>query len=87
MKKLSLFFSLLLLGQLVFAQLTIRVTEIPSNTPMDDDIYIAGDFRGWDPGNPAYILEDNGDGTYEIELDIPAGPIKFKFTRGSWEEI
>ena len=42
----------------VFGQLTIRLTDIPANTPPADDIYIAGDFNGWDPGNSAYILDN-----------------------------
>ncbi|MCH2199570.1 MAG: alpha/beta hydrolase-fold protein [Flavobacteriales bacterium] len=72
---------------LSFAQLTIVVDEIPSNTPEGSDIHIAGDFQGWDPGSSDYMLNDNGDGTYSIELDIAAGTITFKFTRGGWDTV
>lgn len=87
MKKLIPFFLFLFIYQFVFAQLTIRLTEVPANTPMEDNIHIAGDFQGWEPGADEYILENNGDGTYEIELDLPDGQILFKFTRGSWPMV
>ena len=85
--KYRLLLGLVCLTWQLFAQLTIEVTSVPANTPMDDNIHIAGDFQGWDPGDPDYMLDDNGDGTYQIELDISAGPIKFKFTRGSWDTV
>ncbi len=69
------------------AQLTVVVTDIPTNTPMDDNIHIAGNFQGWMPDDPNYILADNGDGTYDITITPPAGLIKFKFTRGSWSTV
>lgn len=79
--------TLLFFSHSLFAQLTIKVNSIPSNTPMDADIHIAGDFQGWNPGDPEFILDDLGNGQYEIELDIPAGQITFKFTRGGWDTV
>ena len=82
-----LFLALLFFAPQINAQLTIRVTAIPANTPMDESIHIAGDFQNWDPADPDYILDDIGGGQFEIELDIPAGPIKFKFNRGGWDTV
>lgn len=68
------------------AQVTLRVTEIPSNTPQTDAIYVAGDFQGWDPGDINYQLKEKGG---DFWVTIPAGnlPIEFKFTRGSWSQV
>lgn len=71
----------------ILAQLTIKVTDVPDNTPATASIYIAGTVNNWDPGNANYILTNNNDGAYEITLNIPAGTIEFKFTRGSWPTV
>lgn len=71
----------------LFAQLTLHVSSVPSNTPAGADIHVAGNFQGWDPGDPAYILTDNGDGTYQITITPAPGLLKFKFTRGSWNSV
>lgn len=65
---------------------TIIITEIPENTPPEENIYIAGDLNGWNPGDPAYILEENTNGDPEITLE-GSGGIEFKFTRGSWDTV
>ncbi len=78
---------LIFLGTQSWSQLTINVTSVPANTPQDDEIYIAGNFNGWDPGNAAYKLTDNGNGTWYITFTPDAGTLQFKFTRGSWETV
>lgn len=77
----------LCLGLSLLAQLTIKVTAIPANTPANASIYVAGTFNNWAADNTDYILADNGDGTYQIVLTPAAGLVKFKFTRGSWETV
>ncbi|MBK9103835.1 MAG: T9SS type A sorting domain-containing protein [Saprospiraceae bacterium] len=69
------------------AQLTISVTSVPSSTPPDENIYIAGNFNGWDPGLSNYILTDNQNGTYSITFSPNPGLLEFKFTRGSWANV
>ena len=79
---------LLLLGAFSLnAQLTLNITEVPENTPANDPIYVAGSFQGWQPGESAYQLDNNGDGTYSITINPPTGQLQFKFTRGSWETV
>ena len=72
---------------LITAQLTIHVTSVPSSTPPNEDIYIAGNFNGWDPGLAEYILTDNQNGTYSITFSPNPGLLEFKFTRGSWANV
>lgn len=70
-----------------FAQLTFRVTSIPANTPMTDDIYVAGSFNSWDEENPNYILTEESSGVYEYTFSPAPGALEFKFTRGSWDTV
>jgi len=69
------------------AQLTINLTSVPSSTPDTAKIYIAGNFNSWSPGNPAYQLTDNQNGTYTITFNPSPGALEFKFTRGSWATV
>lgn len=62
--------------------------NVPSDTTESDTVYIAGDFNGWNPADPAYQLTRQADGTYTIKLDLAAGTtISYKFTRGSWASV
>ena len=73
--------------QFIYSQLTINVTSVPANTPAGDDIYIASNFNGWDPGDTNYILSDNGNGTYQITFSPSVGVLEYKFTRGAWSSV
>jgi hypothetical protein len=64
---------------------TVRVT-VPPQTPADADLYIAGDFQGWAPGDTPMIPA--GPGVWTIDLPFEDGTaIQYKFTRGSWEAV
>jgi len=84
---LILFFSIFVTG--ISAQVTFVVQSLPSYTPSQDSLYIAGDFNGWQPGSPQYMLHKNGEGKWSITLAAQASGtvINFKFTRGSWETV
>ncbi len=83
---LSFVLSLFVLASLN-AQLTITLTSIPPKTPPGSNIFIAGNINSWDPGNAAYQLTDNLNGTYSITLNPSPGTLEFKFTRGSWATV
>jgi metallo-beta-lactamase class B len=69
------------------AQLTIRLTGVPADTA-EPPVYVAGSFNAWHPGQAAYRLARQADGTHAITLPPSVrGPIEFKFTRGSWETM
>jgi len=62
--------------------------EIPPFTPPNSQIYIAGNFNGWHPKDPRYILKEEDKNRYTITLELPVGEkIEFKITRGSWEYV
>ena len=84
MKKISLFFACVLSHFIAFAQLTIRITSVPTNTSASDKIFVAGTFNNWNPGDSTKVLTKQNDGTYTITFSPPTGILKFKFTRGSW---
>lgn len=71
----------------VQAQLILKVTAIPVNTPAGANIHVAGSFNNWNPGDATKILNNNGDGTFQITLNPSVGEVKFKFTRGSWATV
>lgn len=85
----SLFFLISFVCTLNFswAQLTLVVPSVPANTPSGAEIYIAGNFNGWDAGDPEYILTDKGDGSLEITFSPSPGQVEYKFTRGSWSTV
>ncbi len=78
---------LLALGQMSQAQLTIKLLSVPVTTPDNSDIYVAGTFNNWDPGNTGYKLKTNLDNTREITINPTVGTHMFKFTRGSWATV
>ncbi len=67
-------------------QLTIIITNLPENTPPDEAVYVAGNFTGWNPGDPTFALNENNAGLPEITIEAE-GTIEFKFTRGSWDTV
>ncbi|MBP6396829.1 MAG: hypothetical protein KA340_03035 [Saprospiraceae bacterium] len=68
------------------AQLTIRVTGWPSQ-PSVPEIYLAGNFNGWNPGLSAYQLKLDSGGVYSITIQPSPATLEFKFTRGSWATV
>ncbi|MBK9256260.1 MAG: T9SS type A sorting domain-containing protein [Saprospiraceae bacterium] len=80
-------FFIFLSASVLHAQLHIRVTMIPENTPSGDKIYLAGNINNWNPGSNAHILQKDTTGVYTITLTPANGTINFKFTRGSWDKV
>jgi hypothetical protein len=83
-------FSLLLLALIGFttqAQVTLKITAVPANTPANATLYIAGSFNSWNPVSVAHALTHNADGSYQITLTAATGTMEYKFTRGSWAAV
>ena len=77
---------LLLVIQLPADEVTMIVVSLPENTPPEDNIFVAGNFNGWNPADPSSMLTENSNGQLEI-FGEGEGTIEFKFTRGSWETV
>ncbi|MGB1241850.1 MAG: alpha/beta hydrolase-fold protein [Chitinophagales bacterium] len=84
---LVLVFCLLLFSASCFAQLTFHITKVPSNTPPDAIIHLAGGFNGWNAGDTELQFTKNEDGTYSLSKDLAVGLLEFKLTRGTWETV
>ncbi|MCF8405542.1 MAG: T9SS type A sorting domain-containing protein [Bacteroidales bacterium] len=86
---LLLLITLLSITGFLSAQVMFVVDSLPDYTPPDDILYIAGDFQGWDPGDPAYALQKNAEDKWFIQLDSMASgtTLQFKFTRGDWGRV
>ena len=86
-------FLVLIVTGLIFshssAQNSLRVElKTKPGTHLQDSLYIAGSFNGWDPGQNAIAFQTSASGVQFAEVKgIPAGIIEFKITRGSWSSV
>jgi predicted alpha/beta superfamily hydrolase len=71
----------------LFAQVTLKVTSLPSNTPANATIYLAGSVNTWNAGDPNYTLQSDGLGNWQIVIPQGTGTVEYKFTRGSWPTV
>ena len=69
------------------AQVTLRVTSIPNNTPENATIYAVGSFNNWNPADPDAILQPDGQGALTFTIPEGTGQVLYKFTRGSWATV
>lgn len=76
---------LLVLAHIASAQVTLKVTSIPANTPAGSTIHVAGSFNGWSPSSTALLAD--GAGNYSYTVPEGTGTVEFKFTRGSWSAV
>ena len=60
MKKPALLYLLLLVYGNLMSQVTINIISVPSNTPANDDLFIAGNFNNWNPNNNNFKLAKTG---------------------------
>lgn len=88
MKRLSYltFFFYLFIAPVAVAQVTIRLTSIPSNTPANATLYFASNINNWNPADANYTLS-LVNGSYQIVLPEGTGTVQFKFTRGAWSSV
>lgn len=89
MRKTILLLTSVMLSIVSMAQITFIIEDLPSTTPDEDFVYIAGTMNGWSPGADDFRLEKNTDGKFQIILEEQSEgtTIAFKFTRGGWETV
>ncbi|MBT4383346.1 MAG: T9SS type A sorting domain-containing protein [Candidatus Marinimicrobia bacterium] len=74
-------FSLVLFSFAYAANVTIQV-DMSTQTVSANGVHIAGSMQGWDPGTTE-LTDSDGDGVYEVTLDIASGDYEFKFINGN----
>jgi hypothetical protein len=53
-------------------------------TVSPNGVHVAGQFQGWEPGDPAgAMLDGDGDGIYEVTIGIQPGNYPYKFVNGN----
>ena len=88
MKSLFSLVLLLMLFSIVQAQYKVRFVLKEKTAIRHDSIYITGTFSNWDStANPKYLLKPTTGNVKSIVLVLKAGPLKYKFHRGSWLKV
>lgn len=88
MKKIGLFLAMLCMAYWANAQYTVRLIVTSVASKQQDDIYVAGNFNGWNPKDDKYKLKVFGGNRKSVVIrDLPAGTYAFKFTRGGFEKV
>ncbi len=88
MKKVLLFLAILSISYFANAQYTVRLVVTSVASKQQDEIYVAGNFNGWNPKDEKYKLKVFGGSRRSVVInDLPAGTFAFKFTRGGFEKV
>ena len=86
MKKLAFLFVFICCFWSLGAQVTLRLTSIPANTPAGSSIYFAASINNWNPGDAASAFTVVN-GAYQLVIPEGTGTVSFKFTRGAWASV
>ncbi len=66
-------------------RVTLSLDKVPKNTPKGAQIFVAGSFNNWNPGDSKYLMTyDDETKEYYVDLPIGFGNVYYKFTRGDW---
>lgn len=68
-------------------QVTIVIDKIPENTPVNDQIFLAPDFNGWNPEDRQLIFRRLTDGRPVLTFATHGNKMDFKITRGGWHTV
>lgn len=68
---------------LVLAISTMMIMPLSASAAPAPPYYLKGDFNGWS-ADSAYLLSDNGDGTYSLTKSFTAGTYQYKFSGEDW---
>lgn len=82
-----LFIVLFILPYFSFSQVTFLIDKVPAYTPLQDTLFLAGSFNEWNPGDTAWALNRQNDGTYQLSSEQIPTIFEFKITRGDWKTV
>ncbi len=88
MRIISLFLAIFCISFYTNAQFSIRLVVSSVATRVQDDIYVSGNFNGWNPKDEKYKLKVFGNGRRSLVInDLMTGVYAFKFTRGGFDKV
>ena len=88
MRIISLFLTIFCISFYTNAQFSIRLVVSSVATRVQDDIYVSGNFNGWNPKDEKYKLKVFGNGRRSLVInDLMTGVYAFKFTRGGFDKV
>lgn len=72
-----------------FAQHSIRfeISGLPAHHPVASDVFVAGNFNGWNPQHENFKFGRNENGNYFLRVKLASGDYEYKITRGSWDKV
>ncbi|MBI3140160.1 MAG: alpha/beta hydrolase [Sphingobacteriales bacterium] len=65
----------------------IVVNDQSAGSATHKDLFIAGSFNGWNPGDGRFKFQPGDNGSYLLELSLATGSYEYKITRGSWDKV
>lgn len=68
-----------------FAQITIRISNTPQDTPLDATLYMASNLNGWNPKDENYAFKKQRDGSFTLAISPKESTVEYKITQGSWD--
>lgn len=74
---------------LLFGQVktTFKTGNIALLKTASDELFLAGNFNGWNPADSTWKMQADGAGGYRLVKNLPAGIYNYKITHGSWDKV
>src|SRR5215211_2195689 len=86
----KLFFSTGFLLTAIFCiaqyKVSFVITKLPPYHKANDEIYVAGSFNNWNPGDQKFLLKQTN-AKPGITIELTKGMHEYKFTQGSWDRV
>lgn len=64
--------------------ITAHLHALPSHTPPDTALFLAGNVNGWHPNDERFRFRPNGDGSFKLVFQADLETLEYKITRGHW---
>lgn len=71
----------------VYYETTFIIEQLPSTTPHDASVYLAGSAWGWYPDIEDNKFSKNEQGQLQLTVRHAVDTFQYKFTRGSWKAV
>ena len=75
----------ILIFAMTSAQITFKITQIPTSVSDNDKIFMASNINNWKPDDHQFEFKKNQEGFYILTIPDQAGKIEYKITKGSWD--